>query len=162
LGPETLHVEGSDNATAQVLRSGWTRLRIRAAIALLLVTPAGFLTKFALPAWLGGAAGRWCNLYGAAVLYEVFWVLVLAVLSPRLGPRRSATGVFLATCVLEFLQRWHAPWLDDLRRTFLGAALLGNGFDWLDFPHYALGSALGGALAWRLRRETPRRTEYAR
>ena len=132
-----------------------SRLRVRIAAALLFVTPLGFLTKFYLPAWLGGSAGRWCLLYGAAVLYEVFWVLVLCFISPRMSARRSAGIVFIATCALEFFQRVRAPWLDSVRSTFFGAAILGNGFDWWDFPHYALGSAAGGLLAWNLARSAP-------
>jgi hypothetical protein len=130
--------------------------RWRLAIAILMVVPAGFATKFALPQWLGGALGRWCLLYGAAVLYEVFWVLVLCMIWPRMAPWRSAAVVFAATCALEYFQLVHTPWLHEIRRTYIGAALLGNGFDWMDFPHYAIGSAAGALLAYGLRQRTPR------
>jgi len=115
--------------------------------ALAVVTPLGFAAKFVLPLWLPGAAGRWCLLYGAAVLYEVFWVLVLRLFAPRWSPARCAAIVLAITCALEFLQLVRVPWLVALRRTFVGAALLGNGFDWWDFPHYAIGCVAGAIVA---------------
>ncbi len=124
--------------------------RRRAAAALAVVTPLGFLTKFAVPDWLGGSLGRWCNLHGAAVLYEVFWILAVKFVWTRARTWPCAAGVFAATCLLEFLQRLHAPWLDAVRGTFMGAVLLGNGFDWWDFPHYALGCTAGGLVAARV------------
>jgi hypothetical protein len=117
------------------------RLRLLAALALLV--PLGFATK----AYTGPGSG-WVRFSLAGVLYEVFWVLLVLALRPTLPPGRVALGVFLATCGLEVLQLWHPPWLQALRGTFLGAALLGSSFSWLDLPHYAVGCA-AGALAAR-------------
>jgi hypothetical protein len=66
---------------------------------------------------------------------------------------RIAIGVFVVTSLLEVLQLWH-PWaLEQARATFLGRALLGTTFAWWDFPHYALGCALGWVwmrgISWR-------------
>ncbi|MCB9850390.1 MAG: DUF2809 domain-containing protein [Phycisphaerales bacterium] len=85
------------------------------------------------------------------MLYEVFWVFVIAFVFPRLATWRVAGIVLIATCVLECLQLVHVAWLDAIRATFLGAALLGNGFDVWDFSHYLIGSALGGVLLAALR-----------
>jgi hypothetical protein len=127
------------------------RVERRLVLALAIVTPVGFATKFWLPGWLPEPAGRWCLLYGAAVLYEIFWVLLLALVWPRLTVWRNAAIVFLVTCILECLQLVRAGWLTAVRGTFLGAALLGNGFDLWDFPHYLAGSAMGALLLARLR-----------
>jgi hypothetical protein len=148
--------------------------RWKILITLVVIVPAGLATKFVLPHRLPEPLGRWCLLYGAAVLYEVFWILaallvVLSMKEHRAGIAvdngehastggdswkclvlRAALAVFVVTCFLEVTQRWHAPWLDAVRATGLGAALLGNGFDWWDFPHYAIGSALGAYLALTL------------
>lgn len=145
----------SDNPASTAVARFVAHWRKRAILALVLVTPLGFATKFALPGWFPGPFGIWCRLYGAAVLYEVFWVLVLTAVAPRLAAWRAGGWVALATCFLEFSQSWHDPGLDALRRTFVGAALLGNGFDWWDFPHYALGSAAGALLVRRLRGALP-------
>lgn len=119
-------------------------------LSLLFITPAGFLLKS-----YAGPGRNWANNYAAGVLYEIFWCLVLFLFWPasRLVTR-IAVGVFLVTCGLEVLQLWH-PWvLVQIRATFLGRALLGTTFSWWDFPHYALGSALGWVWMRRLLRRS--------
>ena len=44
---------------------------------------------------------------------------------------------------IEFSQIYHAPWIDDIRATTLGALLLGAGFLWSDLVCYAVGVAIG-------------------
>ena len=51
------------------------------------------------------------------------------------------------TCIVEVSQLLHVAWLDDLRRTFLGRALLGTSFSWWDFPAYPIGAWLGWVIA---------------
>ena len=122
--------------------------RIRLILAIAAVVPAGLVVKFCV----AGTLGKWCNLYGAAVLYEVCWVLLLRLVVPRLAPVTCGTIVFIVTCALEFLQLWRLPALDAVRRTFLGAALLGTSFDPWDFVYYVAGSSLGVLLAIAIRR----------
>ncbi|MDZ7374486.1 MAG: DUF2809 domain-containing protein [candidate division KSB1 bacterium] len=111
----------------------------RVLIALLVVVPLGFAFKF-----YKGPLNGWFNDYGAGVLYEVFWILLASLLFPAPYHRvRIAAAVFVITCGLEFLQLWNAPFLNGIRRSFLGAAVLGSTFSWLDFPHYAIGCLLG-------------------
>lgn len=117
--------------------------RGRLILAIAAVVPVGLAVKFCVP----GAVGRWCNLYGAAILYEILWVLVLRLLMPRLSPLACGAIVFVVTCALEFLQLWHLPALQAVRSTFLGAALLGSSFDAWDFVYYVIGSALGILIA---------------
>jgi hypothetical protein len=117
--------------------------RTRLLLAIAVVVPSGFLVKFGVP----GCLGPWCNRYGGAVLYEVFWILMLRLVTPRLSPFRCGAVVFAVTCVLEFMQLWHPPILEETRRTVIGAALIGTTFDPWDFAYYAAGSGLGVALA---------------
>jgi hypothetical protein len=121
--------------------------RAKLIVATLLVVPMGLTVKFCVP----GAFGRWCDLYGAAILYEIFWVLVLRLTVPRLAPLTCGVAVLVGTSGLEFLQLWHPPWLDALRHTFLGAAVLGQVFDPWDFVYYVIGSALGVVLVHTFR-----------
>lgn len=110
--------------------------------ALVVVTPLGFWTKV-----YDGPAHTWFNHYGGGALYEVFWILVIALLVPtRRAVSWIASGVFLVTCALEVAQLWHPAWLLAIRQTYLGKVLLGTTFAWWDFPHYVLGSALGYAF----------------
>ena len=113
--------------------------RARAVLSLLIVTPVAFAFKL-----YTGPASWWFNNYGAGVLYEVFWILVAFLFFPS---KRSANAipvyVFIITCILEFLQLWHPPFLQEFRSHFLGSALIGTTFVWCDFPHYFLGCFIG-------------------
>lgn len=127
------------------LMDGLRVVRRRVLLSLLVVTPLGFLLKL-----YAGPGRGWFNNYAAGVLYEIFWCLVLLFLWPhRKYMVKIAVGVFVVTSILEVLQLWH-PWmLEKIRSTFLGRALVGTTFSWLDFPHYVLGCALG--WLWMLR-----------
>ena len=85
--------------------------------------------------------------YGAGLLYEVFWILVLFFFFPRKEwTNKIALWVFTVTSVLEVLQLWRSPTLEWIRSHFLGRALIGTSFCWWDFPHYAVGSLFGWCL----------------
>lgn len=62
---------------------------------------------------------------------------------PQVKPWRIALAVLAVTCLLEFLQRWHPPWLAWLRSVWIGQILLGTTFAWSDFPYYFIGAGLG-------------------
>ena len=117
-------------------------------LALLVVVPLGFYSKF-----YRGPAAEWVNGSLGGVLYEIFWCLLIFLCFPRTEPLRIAGIVLAVTCLLEFLQLWHPPFLEALRGCFLGRALLGTTFAWLDFPHYLAGSLLGWLWVERLRRK---------
>jgi hypothetical protein len=113
--------------------------RKRILLSLCIVTPLGFLFKS-----YSGPAHRWFNDYGAGVLYEVFWCLVVFFFVPKKKYTiHIAAGVFAITSILEILQLWHPQFLQQARATFLGAALLGTTFVWWDFFYYILGCVLG-------------------
>ncbi|NJL57328.1 DUF2809 domain-containing protein [bacterium] len=106
-------------------------------IALVATVPIGFACKY-YQGWLDW----WWNDYGAAIFYEIFWILLAVWLLPRTKPGAIALWVFAITCVLEILQLWHPAWLQAVRATLVGRLLLGTTFSWWDFPHYAIGCAL--------------------
>ncbi len=123
-------------------------LRARATVALAVVTPLGFGAKV-----YSGPFDTWLNNSAAGALYEVFWCLVVFWLWAR--PERAgaiALGVFGATCLLEFLQLVDSPALRAIRSTFLGRALIGTTFAWMDLAYYAAGSLLGWGLLRTLSR----------
>lgn len=78
------------------------------------------------------------------VFYVIFWCLAVSLVWRAATSRWIAAGVVGVTCGLEFLQLWHPPFLQALRRHFLGGTILGTTFVWSDFPYYFL----GGAVAW--------------
>jgi hypothetical protein len=117
-------------------------IRWRTLALLSIIVFAGFAFKY-----YPGPGHSWFNLYGAGVLYEVFWCLVAFCFFPRSQNMPIiAAAVFVCTCVLETAQLWHHPLLEEIRRFRIGVWLIGDGFDWWDFPHYAAGCALGWAI----------------
>ena len=108
-------------------------------LSLCIITPAGFLCKY-----YSGPAHLWFNCYGAGVMYEVFWCMVIFFFCPRkAATTKIAISVFCVTSFLELLQLWQPWFLQQARSTFLGGALLGTTFVWWDFPHYVLGCLIG-------------------
>jgi len=121
-------------------------IRLKTNLFLLIVTPLGFAFKF-----YSGAGNVWFNDYGAGVLYEVFWVLLIFMFYPtKTAANVIPIIVFFSTCMLEFLQLWHPQFLMAVRATFLGRALLGTTFVWWDFPHYLIGCLIGWGWLHRL------------
>lgn len=117
-------------------------VRARTILLTLLSIPLGL----ALHVYSG--PGEWLiNNWGASVVYEVLLILLAFLVFPK---RKAVivipVAVLLITIALEFGQLWNPPWLAAIRGTFLGAALLGTTFSWLDLPAYPVGCFVGWAL----------------
>jgi hypothetical protein len=117
----------------------WSSIQTKVVLSLFIIIPLGFAFKF-----YSGPGHGWFNNYGAGLLYEIFWILLASLFFPS---KHSANVipvyVFAMTSILEFLQLWHPPFLEMIRSSFLGSALLGTTFVWWDFPHYILGCLIG-------------------
>jgi hypothetical protein len=116
---------------------------MRAVLALVLVTAFGLAAKL-----YSGPGRWWVNDWGpASVAYVVFFMLAVFVFVPRRSAATAiAVGVCAATCLIEFLQLWKPPWLQEIRSSLMGAGLLGTSFSWRDFPAYFVGAFLGWLL----------------
>ena len=114
------------------------RYRIRVLISLLIIIPVGFYTKFHT-----GLFQQWINNSSGGLFYEIFWILLTALLLPRVRVWKIVLTVFITTCIFEFLQLWHPAFLVLARNTFLGRTILGNCFTWSDFSYYFFGSLIG-------------------
>ena len=108
------------------------------AISLLIITPLGSTAKL-----YSGFMQDWINNSFTGILYEIFWCLIIVFIFPRAAPGLVAITVLITTCLLEFLQLWHPSFLEVIRTTFIGSALIGNTFIWSDFVYYFIGSAIG-------------------
>lgn len=118
--------------------SWFLKYRLVLLVSMSLIVPIGYVIRFAQAptfAWLNDALG--------SIAYEIFWVLLGAFLSPQTALRAIAAGVCLTTFGLEWLQLWHPPFLEAARATLAGRLVLGNTFNWSDFPPYVVGSGLG-------------------
>jgi hypothetical protein len=111
-------------------------------VALLIVTGLGLGTSY-----YEGAERVWVRDHGSGILYVMFWILLVLTLRPVTSPGRVAVIVLVLTCLVEFSQLIDAKWLNDIRKTWLGASLLGVAFKWSDLPYYAIGAIAGWGLA---------------
>lgn len=116
------------------------RCRVSLIILLFLVALLGYWLRFNAPIAANSRDG-----FGGAA-YVIFFVVAIAIIRPASSAARIALIVLGTTCVLEFLQLWHPPWLETIRSTFPGRALLGTTFDWTDFPPYFAGALIGWML----------------
>jgi hypothetical protein len=84
--------------------------------------------------------------YGGVALWALMVFLGLGVAFPRTPTVRLA-GIAgcIAWCV-EFLQLYHATWIDAVRSTQLGNLVLGTTFHWPDLVAYLVGIVGGAAM----------------
>lgn len=101
---------------------------------IIFMVPVGFYTKF-----YSGPFSEWVHNSLGGVIYVIFWSLLFYLLAPNVNPLKIASSVFIITCILEFMQLWHPPFLEVVRKNFLGRALIGSSFSWLDMVHYIIG-----------------------
>ncbi len=115
-------------------------------LCLIVITPLGLLSKA-----YTGIGQQWVQDYSGDVLYEIFWCLVIFwFMTPVKDLKKLknitikiALWVFAITCVIEVSQLWFYLVPDAIRSSLVWRLLLGSGFAWWDFPHYALGSLIG-------------------
>ena len=94
------------------------------------------------------------NLY----LGDVFWALMIFLIMGFIFRRSStvftATSAILFSYAIEFSQLYQEPWINALRKTTLGALVLGFGFLWSDLLAYTFGIGIGVFLEkyWLLRK----------
>ena len=81
--------------------------------------------------------------YGGSALWALLVFLLCGWLLPRTATTRLALLAITIACAVEVSQLYHAPWVDQIRRTRLGALVLGSVFNWPDIPAYALGVITG-------------------
>lgn len=122
-----------------------SRKRIGAVLSLLIIVPIGFFSKF-----YSGPTANWVNNSLGGVFYEMFWCVLIFLFFSGGKPWAIATFVLIVTCLLEFLQLWHPPFLEMIRSNFIGRTVLGTSFIWSDFPYYFLGCGIGWLWIRRL------------
>ena len=132
--------------------AGTTRNRVVHGVLIAVVAAAGLASRrvdVPLPSFVRAFAGD--------TLWALLVYLVCGFAFPRAPRRWTATGALLFAYAVELSQLYHAPWLDRLRHTQLGALVLGFGFLWSDLACYTAGVALGVALEGIAARVLPRR-----
>jgi hypothetical protein len=78
---------------------------------------------------------------------DALWALMVYLGFGFLFPSRKVTSIAAFAIIfsfgVEFSQLYHAPWIDQLRSTILGALVLGSGFLFSDLICYTTGIFIG-------------------
>lgn len=131
-----------------------TVFRMKLFMVIVAISLLGFGSKF-----YEGFGSQWFNNSLAGLFYDTFWCLVVFLFNPQSKPVKIGFWIFIITDLLEFLQLWHPGFLQIIRKSFLGAALIGNSFNWLDFPYYLAGCLLGILLMRQLQKYYQKKSE---
>jgi hypothetical protein len=107
-------------------------------LALAAVVPLGFYCKH-----YTGPAQSWVNDSLSGIFYGLLWMIVGALVFPKVQPWRIAATVLIATSVLELLQLTDLAVLVYLRSFYLGRVLVGGTFVVSDLLYYLFGCSIG-------------------
>ena len=83
------------------------------------------------------------------MFYVTFWAVFFKFLFHKANSGRVIVVVTLVTCILEFSQLLDFSFLQLIRSSFIGRALIGSSFSISDFPFYFLGALLAWLLLYR-------------
>lgn len=84
--------------------------------------------------------------HGGSVLWAMMIYWIVSTCRPQWRPGRSGIAAAIVTTTTELSQRYHTHMLDAVRRTELGALLLGRVFSIWDMLIYAATVALAVAV----------------
>lgn len=99
-----------------------------------ILIPIGLYTKL-----YNGFASSWVHDSLGGILYVIFWSLFFSIIFQKTKSWKIAAIVFVITVLFEILQLWHPVFLEIIRDNFIGKAMLGTSFSWLDIVHYFIG-----------------------
>ncbi len=112
--------------------------------------PVLWIVMIALVVALGLGSRRYAgHLSGFVAAYagDTLWALVaflgIGLVQPRASTWRVALLAMSFSILIDMSQLYHAPWIDSIRGTTLGALVLGHGFLRTDLACYAVGVGTG-------------------
>jgi hypothetical protein len=88
----------------------------------------------------------WLKKYGGVALWAMMIYAIIRCIRPRTKLCFSALLAFAICVSVELGQLYHAPWIDSIRATRLGALALGSVFNWPDLSAYAVGIIFGTSI----------------
>lgn len=105
------------------------RLRVKYFLLNCVIVVLGLLSrKFTfVPLWVGD------------VLWATMIYFIVRFLLPHLSVTKTTLISIFISYAVEFSQLYKAPWIDNMRHTFLGRMLLGETFFWGDLVSYTFG-----------------------
>ncbi|MCU6454101.1 DUF2809 domain-containing protein [Sphingomonas sp. A2-49] len=89
--------------------------------------------------------------HGGSILWALMVYAIASMIRPRWPPRGSAMLALVIAWSIECAQLYHDPVLDAVRRSQIGALLLGRVFSGWDLLAYAAAIMGGAAIDARIR-----------
>ncbi len=83
------------------------------------------------------------NIYLGDALWALMIFIICGFIFKNMELKKVAKVSLLFCYIIEITQLYHAPWIDNIRLTTLGALILGNVFTWNDLVAYTLGIGVG-------------------
>lgn len=116
------------------------RLRVKYFLLNCVIVVLGLLSrKFTfVPLWVGD------------VLWATMIYFIVRFLLPHLSVTKTTLISIFISYAVEFSQLYKAPWIDNMRHTFLGRMLLGETFFWGDLVSYTFGILIGIIIDYAL------------
>lgn len=84
--------------------------------------------------------------YSGDILWALMIFLLMAFIFNKSSSRSIISMAIIFSYSVEISQLYHAPWIDAIRGTTLGALVLGYGFLWSDLVCYTIGVMIGAGL----------------
>ena len=112
------------------------------SVLFLVTIPIGLATR-KKPEWFYEPIAK----YGGDILWTSLFFFLFRIIFPTKKLVTILCYTYALAVSIEISQLYHANWIDDIRRTFLGKMILGFGFLWSDLICYAIGALLGWVLA---------------
>ena len=85
-------------------------------------------------------------------LYAMMIAWWIGAVAPNVRLLARSAAAYALCASIEVSQLWHAPVIDVIRATRLGALVLGSGFDPRDLASYACGVAIAAILELNVQR----------
>jgi hypothetical protein len=117
------------------------RSRTLSAVAVVLVIAAGLALRARMI-----PLSAFVIKYGGDALWALMVFCGVGFLLRRASTVRVGLIAICFSCAVEFSQLYHAPWIDAVRGTRLGALAIGSTFNWPDFLAYGVGVGVGMML----------------
>jgi hypothetical protein len=80
--------------------------------------------------------------YGGDTIWAGMFLFVLRIFFAKIKLWKLAIVSYVLGVADEVSQLYHAPWIDAIRNTAIGGAILGHDFVWNDLACYAAGTLL--------------------
>ncbi|MDU2291204.1 DUF2809 domain-containing protein [uncultured Clostridium sp.] len=84
--------------------------------------------------------------YSGDVLWAMMVFFIIAFIFNKKSTIFIISWAIIFSYSIEISQLYHAPWIDSIRNTTLGALVLGFGFLWSDLFCYTVGIIIGAII----------------